>query len=829
MGAEAERVVRLWRAAEMFTPRPLPEPAARDNVVDVAPGDALPWERQSAGRQGRHAVFGGLFRLGKVRGDLDGESALFTCVVDASGALTGGLDVSECAWAAGQLALGDEASASGDPSSWLTASSGAGRLPVARENLPDLPDGPLTMAALSRFAAELAELLGVTEILEPSGIRVHSYQAGAFNDASPLAGYFAAELARVDEAVRQSAAGLPLLTFLRPADAGQPARSDIRRQPLIVRDGCSPDRIPAARWPSDAAPVLSEQFAVNEILGRDAPLSAVDGRPAGIAAVFNDLIAAIVTERARVLAGLESPDAAFGTPLRWGSHQVAPLSSALAGFEILVAAPADVPGLGEIGAGWREHVAESDYFAATARLADGDSGAMIRAHLGDPARCRAFAGRFWHGRLHGSDALFSTGDPMRETLLNPLAVDWPDAVADFRSALADVELLSSERMSASVTFARFSAFEQECEDAYSCLEEAEARVASLGALEPDAREAVIAAEERRRAALEDLRAHQADRPGLAVTMSTGMRAGREWYAAHSRLRAAFDAAARDRDSALSAVQELRASLAASRKTMTEARAAASRLATSMGALQAPVASARKRWGAHMPEGPSYAETEDAALIERRENSAPWADPEFADARARLFLAALTLHKSLIHANAPVMEANLAAWTDMVSGSLRPPTEVALAAWRSFFLTVPVVSTTFSSLGAVLEGLGRGSVGWLLAAGTGGVPPRHVAGALWRAKRAVLAGTVPPAPAADPDALSLAANATRFGTCRPDGTWTGLPLYPRRDAPLRVSPAVLTRPAGPDRPPSDSEMLHAVLSDLRHRARSRWDNGVRGGE
>jgi hypothetical protein len=836
MGADGIRTIRLWRAAEMFSPRPLPDPDIRQNVADAEPGEPLPWEpggrlagRPAApGRTWRHEVFGGIFRLGKVRGTLAGESALFTCTVSASGALLSGPAVSECAWAVGQLALGDEAAASGDPSSWLTTSSGAGRLPVARENLPDLPDGPLSSGALSRFAGELAELLGVSALLEPAGIRVRSYQTredndtGAYGEAAPLAGHFAADLARVSGALRESAAGLPLLTYLSdtglsdtgPGERDDIDRVDIRRQPLTVRDGCAPDRTPPGRWPADAPLVLSEQFAVNEILGHDVPLSAVDAPPGGTAAVFNDLAAAIVTKRARALAGLSSPGAAFGPPMRWGRHSVASPAPALTGFEILVAAPRDVPGLSAVGTEWRERAADAGYFDSTARLVGGESWAMIRAHLGDAAECRAFTDRFWHGRVRGSEALFAAGEPMREQLRYAPAADWPGAVAGFRSALAEVDFLLSERKTAADTLTRFSALEQACEDAYSSLDEAQARVADLAAREPDTRASMIAAEERRRAALEDLHVHQGDRPGLTVSMSTGLRAGREWYAAHTELRAAFDTAARSRDEALGALQALRAEMAATRKMMADAHEAASRLATSMDALQAPVAAARKRWGDHVPEGPSYAETEDTALIERRENSAPWSDPEFAAARAGLFLAALTLHRSMIRANARVLEANLAAWADIVSGdgpAGRPPPEVTLAAWQSFFLVVPVVSVSFDAIGSLLAGLGRGSVGWLLAAGAGEVPPRHMAGALWRANRAVLAGTPASGGEEEESALSLAARATRFGTWLPDGTWTGLPLHPRPGA--AVSPPVAS-------PSGDTEMLRAVLSDLRQRARSR---------
>ena len=54
-------------------------------------------------------------------------------------------------------------------------------------------------------------------------------------------------------------------------------RVDVRREPLVVRDGCTPERIPAGRWPSDEALVRSEQFAVNQAVARDADDGHGDG------------------------------------------------------------------------------------------------------------------------------------------------------------------------------------------------------------------------------------------------------------------------------------------------------------------------------------------------------------------------------------------------------------------------------------------------------------------------------------------------------------------------------------------------------------------------
>jgi len=164
--------------------------------------------------------------------------------------------------------------------------------------------------------------------------------------------------------------------------------------------------------------------------------------------------------------------------------------------------------------------------------------------------------------------------------------------------------------------------------------------------------------------------------------------------------------------------------------------------------------------------------------------APWADEEYANARAQVFVAALELHKALIAAQAEVFEANLAALMELISagpGSGASPVpastlpagsdpdgarhaDVLLAAWRSFFLVVPVVRVPFEAAGSLFGGLQPGALGWLLAAADG------VPGAARFFERAVFAGD------------SVQAEDSRYGTWLPAGPpadtgprWVGMPL------------------------------------------------------
>ena len=148
----------------------------------------------------------------------------------------------------------------------------------------------------------------------------------------------------------------------------------------------------------------------------------------------------------------------------------------------------------------------------------------------------------------------------------------------------------------------------------------------------------------------------------------------------------------------------------------------------------------RSWGSHVPIGAEFTEIRDRELIERREKSAPWADEAFARARTELFLAALALHKALILRAVAEFRANLNALIDILQGKGRPSDpQATLAAWQTFFLAVPVVSSTFASFDKLFAGLGRESLGWLLIDEAGQAAPQNAVGALWRSSRAVIVG------------------------------------------------------------------------------------------
>ena len=370
-----------------------------------------------------------------------------------------------------------------------------------------------------------------------------------------------------------------------------------------------------------------------------------------------------------------------------------------------------------------------NYFSQTAGH---DAWAMVAARLGNRANRAAFARDFW----------FNSDSSMRNVLRQAAALpsDWQDAVASFRHALSRVKDLSAERSVVSHSIIRLPVASRDRAQADADLESATALREEFEAEQQDADRRLREVDDRWQMASSAVAAHRPSRPGLLALLSgRGRTTRRIWETEHSELNGRFVAADRERDAVSRAAQDVANRLAAARRDEGKARSARDRLTRELEELRYQVRAARLCWGDHVPDGPEYAETAEPERIQRREKSAPWADAEFTAARTELFLAALALHKALILAEAPTFRRNLSALMDILGGKGRPSDAATLAVWQTFFLVVPVVSTTFASVDRLFGGLGRESLGWLFVDEAGQAQPQYAVGALWRARRAVIVG------------------------------------------------------------------------------------------
>ncbi len=810
---ERRRILSLWWLLELFSPQRLPALTKRASqqkgreVIAWQAGEPLPWESRKGARSGkrssksrwRHTVYLGVYRLetayeilesafGKDPdahdGRADGESACAGIVLDQDGRLVDGSAVlSSAAWGIGQLTR-KRGGATGSAGDFADASKrfvdDVDRFEAARRDVSSddaaVPYDEHSLLELCDLARRVAGVDGLdgfaSEQLVIKSLQVSGGPAAPTADNDFLNSFHLDELAEVLDAVDRGDVG-PALSAYLTGDAALPTeeRVDVVACPDAVDDGVSARRIPRGRWPSNPRHALSrsQQFAVNRAvheLGPDGGMLGINGPPGtGKTTMLRDILAANVVERARRLAELATPDAAFtDVTHEWKDAKrykrtVRQLRSELTGFEMVVASAnnnavenvtIEIPGEDAIHETWRGSV---DHFGALATkllAPGGDDGAaedavapqawgLIAARLGRKQHRTSFRSAFWFD-AHPMDGQEpdDAGVGM-QTLLQRWqdgaepVTPWKDARAAFRRAERRVDTLLAQRRDAERRLHDLPVLEQEVQQLSERCEalRTQAEHASLAA---DARRSRLRlASDARAQATARLEQHLAAKPGLLEVLFSWGRAAKDWRASLEPLQADLDRVQHACRRLETEAEELTTRAARTRleldMVMRERATTGQRLTATRDACRRDEA----RLASALPD--------PEATPEEREMRAPWLDRELDAARSELFFAALRLHRDFLANAAEDMSHGLRAACDVVAG-LHPqdlPREKVRAAWQLFFLVVPMVSTTFASFARMFRGLGAEDLGWLFIDEAGQACPQYAAGAIWHARRVVAVG------------------------------------------------------------------------------------------
>lgn len=607
----------------------------------------------------------------------------------------------------------------------------------------------------------------------------------------------------IDQAEKQQPFGTALTRYLGTAIRPE-GRIDILTEHATMTQLVSVARLPSARWPAPSKYplVLAQQAAVAEVLrtlSPDSGILGVNGPPGtGKTTLLCDVIAEIVTERARRIATLDKPSALFEEPVQMAGMKFSPLKRAVIdGTSIVVTSnnnnavkniTQELPARAKISPEF-EPVAYFDavireIFRAQKVLDDEkqpiDGWGIIAAALGNVGNRRSFAAGFFRDERKDkrpttatdavTDAPDNDGDDAAEETTTDDATQPAEPRDDRPPTMKQILEAASEE------YPRYQAEWKAAKRAFlDAHAEVEKQRAVLVAAEQAARELdrsrvqretleaslqtatdTIAASEQSlaasRAQQADLRAlmqsHQAilaqcEAAYLPSLWDRLMRwLGRETPRMIVR-RQALEAPTRalsETTAALSALsRDIAQSEAALQREREQHQVVSRALATLMRqhqvhqrALDAGYATGAK----HFPDDAFWSLPSDT-----RHRASIAVSVALDHLRARLFLAAVELHRATILANAGKFIGNLRVVNGMLTNTLQDklPADQRPRLWDVLFFVVPVVSTTLASFDRLFIGMGQDSLGWLLIDEAGQATPQSAAGAIWRSRRAVIVG------------------------------------------------------------------------------------------
>lgn len=777
-------VIDFWRAVELFSSQSIPKVDPRKHRHDVVPGRALPWEEGSTlpapprGRVWRHTLFGGVHRLDEVHAllaermheDADevdertprGESAIVAFQVDQDGVFVeDSLVLSSAAWAIGRTATGpwagwldgfEEAQSALVKGVGVVLAAADRRLAAEGGDGGQQPTPPVDRRVLDGVSRAAGAVVG--DDIDPSRWRVESVAVPPRSRPRTdfLNSFVAEDLARVSAAVRAGGVPPALARYLSGSDA--PGRVDVRspEHAAEVDARLEPRWVPAGRWPTSTAKPLatSQQLGVAEALNglvADAGIVGVNGPPGtGKTTMLRDLVAGVVTQRADVLATFSEPADAFEpgmTGWRTASKTVEfrPLRAEVTGFEIVVASAnngavenvtRELPAADQIDPPW----SGADHFADEAsRVLGAPAWGLVAAVLGNKQNRVDFLARLWEttrdpdtgARRPGLRERFGPGATA------DVGVDWNGAVDRYRRAKAVEDTFRRSQQAANDALRALPDLERRRDEA------ARGRDAARGTLEQARRAAAAAVRVQDEARLradrvaERVRDHAASRPGVLETLITLGRTLRVWRVHHDELTLRRREADQVADQADAAGLRAEAAAEAAARAVATSSEHEARCAADVHEASERVAAARAT-GARVPDR-SLPTTDADELV------APWVHPEWNAARTECFLAALGVHRAFLFAGgrrtADLLDAAVEAVRGSVPNSAAPA--AVHAAWQGLFLLVPVVSTTFASVGRMFRGVGAEALGWLLIDEAGQATPQSAVGAIWRARRVVAVG------------------------------------------------------------------------------------------
>ena len=749
----------------------------------------------------RFQLYGGVLPLDTVREHLEshfgndgevfdersnGETCLFGITLDEHGRpLFDTFLLSSCAWALGRsFEPGPK-----DPA-WLLgfedASEDAAKDFAARFAIrDDDTEGaelqkkgirvgrPITDADVREAIDHLRTTLHIETETPESRVRaghVGAKKGGDSDTFDLLNSFFLKDLARVSGEVSKGRAGDALKAYLTADDDLDAAgRIDVCKNIPVMEDLLAPKRFPVGRWPSpsDQPLAFSQQLAINamwEKLSSGSGIFSVNGPPGtGKSTLLRDLVAAIVVERAMRLSKLWEPDQAFHDSRGWtvGEYRrkVSLWKPEFAGFEIVLSSfnngavenvTREIPGISAVDDCWLTGPENPNYFQeiGQAIMQDSPAWAAIAAPLGNKTNRTAFVSAFWQNyATKPSTPEDKKTAPDTETEKAGMRaqlqkweaeppLDWHAAVQHF------LEAVEAER---DFRDARMRMFEhvrrlRECETAnyyaHRQQQTAQERDIEIQAASSASQQSVEHARSKLKSANARQEQHLRGKPGfLEIIFSLGSSI-RRWRKGYIDLQQEVDTADHLLSSLLARHAEIRLLQTHASDQLLEATQTATRCMDEWESVHHLIGGHKQTLNEHFPDLTSWQED-----IEAREMSSPWSDKPWIEARTTVFLRALALHKAFMQANATIFRQNLTVAKDVLEGTAPKdaPREAIVAAWRSLFFVVPVLSSTFASFDRLFSHLGQNDIGWLLVDEAGQAAPQSAVGAIWRSRRAVIVG------------------------------------------------------------------------------------------
>lgn len=540
------------------------------------------------------------------------------------------------------------------------------------------------------------------------------------------------------------------------ADIGK--RINLSDHPAVLQSCLTPEYYPDGCWPSPYCASLMQQFAINRVMDdlsgkKQEGLFSVNGPPGtGKTTLLRDIIAAILVQRAHHMIQFDEPAKAFTkleetkksegyVPFIYEPH------ASICDGGIVVASSnngavenisKELPLKKEV----KGYADRLGYFRTVSEgCVDPEHWGLIAAVMGSKKNQRKLIDAIWNKSPKArKQTLYQS---LRDTQQAPTQAQWQETVTSFQNKLQAVRREKQRLMEGMKEAAQWTDLPRMVEEAdRHVLDELQELEKLIQGKQTFLSETQVG-NERQRMALEEARREQEQ------VLQSRPHWLSYWISREKRVsyQARLEAVASKIERLTQQVREHDELLQVHEQRLSVQR-------TKLKQVQGE----RERYAPLMEvcaelKG-AYTDASFCHKINTREaqENSPWYSEELKKLESELFVEAMKVNECFL------LMANQTSDRNISGRNLSGRIETTLdrffkflksgedlneqqirAMWNTFWLVIPVVSSTFASIQRMFGNLGPGSIPWLFIDEAGQAVPQAAAGALWRCKRAVVVG------------------------------------------------------------------------------------------
>ena len=535
------------------------------------------------------------------------------------------------------------------------------------------------------------------------------------------------------------------------ADIGK--RINLSDHPAVLQSCLTPEYYPDGCWPSPYCASLMQQFAINRVMDdlsgkKQEGLFSVNGPPGtGKTTLLRDIIAAILVQRAHHMIQFDEPAKAFTkleetkksegyVPFIYEPH------ASICDGGIVVASSnngavenisKELPLKKEV----KGYADRLGYFRTVSEgCVDPEHWGLIAAVMGSKKNQRKLIDAIWNKSPKArKQTLYQS---LRDTQQAPTQAQWQETVTSFQNKLQAVRREKQRLMEGMKEAAQWTDLPRMVEEAdrhvLDELQELEKLIQGKQTFLSETQ----AGNERQRMALEEARREQEQ------VLQSRPHWLSYWISREKRVsyQARLEAVASKIERLTQQVREHDELLQVHEQRLSVQR-------TKLKQVQGE----RERYAPLMEvcaelKG-AYTDASFCHKINTREaqENSPWYSEELKKLESELFVEAMKVNECFLLMVNQTSDRNISGRIEttldrffkfLKSGEDLNEQQIR-AMWNTFWLVIPVVSSTFASIQRMFGNLGPGSIPWLFIDEAGQAVPQAAAGALWRCKRAVVVG------------------------------------------------------------------------------------------